>query len=72
VRLTGGDGVVPLSSQLAPRARAQFTDIKGLEAGHADALHDAAAVDQIVGEVERVKSIFPEDHLHYLAMADST
>lgn len=67
-RLEGGDGTVPLASQLAAPARAGFTEADGVQGEHSGVLSDPAAVARIASAIERVKTSYPPAHLRYFDM----
>ena len=64
VRLgANSDGVVPLSSQLAPAAQNEAAGQFGFDDTHTGVLRNPEAVARVVGAIETVRSTFPEDHL---------
>lgn len=60
-----GDGVVPLSSQLAAAAQQEATEQLGFPCSHTGVLHDPAAIHRIVETIGQTQSIFPPDHLEW-------
>jgi pimeloyl-ACP methyl ester carboxylesterase len=56
-RGTADDGVVAVSSQLAPPARAQFARVLGLRAAHASVLQDRAAIRWVMSTIEEVTGL---------------
>ena len=63
----GSDGVVPVTSQLAPAARAEAQRIRGFKAEHTQVLGNRAAIDAVLQTIHSVKGLFPEEQLRYLA-----
>jgi len=61
------DGVVPLASQLHAVAQAQSSEQFGFNASHTGILESDEVIDYVLGKIEKVKNIFPEDHLVYLS-----
>jgi pimeloyl-ACP methyl ester carboxylesterase len=60
------DGVVPLSSQLCQPAQNEARAQYGFNDSHDGILKNPAAVDKVIGLIEKVRSPFPEDHLKLL------
>ena len=61
-----GDGVVPLSSQLAPLAQKESMEHFGFKTTHTGILSDPDAVEHVMRAIQSVKSTFPADHLREL------
>jgi len=61
------DGVVPLASQLCIEAQKEATAQYGFNNSHESILKDSEAIGQVIGLIEEVASLFPEDHLAVLA-----
>ncbi len=57
------DGIVPLVSQLHPRARQQAAEQIGFNASHVGILRDAAALDYVLGQIAQVKTAYPDMHM---------
>lgn len=60
------DGVVPLSSQLYPRAQEQSSRQLGLDVTHTSILTDSTATTAIIEAVSQIKTGFPESHTRYV------
>jgi len=60
------DGVVPLSSQLYPKAQQQSQSQFGFNNSHVDILKDEVMINHLLGNMAQVKSIFPESHMALL------
>ncbi len=59
------DGVVPLSSQLHPLAQKQSQGQFGFNNSHTSILEDEEMIAYILGRMDEVKNIYPEEHLRY-------
>jgi len=59
----GTDGVVPLSSQLAPRAQAEAAMLHGFRSGHTQVLHHPDSIACILDLVRDVHSNIPAEQL---------
>jgi len=57
------DSVVPLSSQLDPRAQRQASDEFGFDTTHSGILINDEVADYILAEMDTVRNLFPADHL---------
>lgn len=60
------DGVVPLSSQLYPKAQSNSTEQFGFNASHTSILTDEGVIDYVYEKASLVKGIYPADHYYYL------
>lgn len=60
------DGVVPLSSQLDPRAQSQSSAQFGFDNTHTDILDSDEVISYILTLLDTVKNKFPESHLRVL------
>lgn len=60
------DGVVPLSSQLDPRAQVQASGQFGFDNTHVGILRSDAVAARVLTQADTVKNIFPESHLRVL------
>ncbi len=57
------DGVVPLSSQLSKMAQLQASEQIGFNASHVGILKDRDAIDHLLGQIQQVKTLFPEANM---------
>jgi len=58
--------VVPLSSQLNPKAQQQSQSQFGFNNSHVDILEDETMINHLLVNMAQVKSIFPESHMKLL------
>lgn len=60
------DGVVPLASQLHPKAQTQAKISFGIDNTHVDVLSDQVLLDYVHSQIARITSPLPEEHLAIL------
>lgn len=66
------DGVVPVYSQLPASATGKIAGQYGFRATHTGILGDPAGIEKVIDLIRRVKNVFPEEHLDYLARGGFT